>query len=165
MNVRHVIVMGVSGSGKTSVGKALADKLGCRFVEGDDFHPKANIDKMSAGIPLMDDDRWPWLNVLHDEMIRAARREESVVLSCSALKQTYRDRLTAGLPSVLFIYLKGDREALLRNLQKREGHFMKANMLDSQLRVLEEPENVITLPCEGSVEDIATEAARRIHEA
>ena len=160
MNPRQAIMMGVSGCGKSSVGRTLADKLGWTYIEGDDYHSPDNIKKMSAGIPLTDEDRWPWLNALHAEMTRMAARGESVVLSCSALRQVYRDRLTRGLPHACFVYLKGDREALLRNFAKRSGHFMKAAMLDSQLRTLEEPPDAIVLPCEGPVDEIATEAAR-----
>ncbi len=165
MNARHVIVMGVSGCGKSSVGKAMATRLGWRFIEGDDFHPASNIAKMSAGTPLTDEDRWPWLDALHHELVLAARRGESVVLSCSALRQAYRDRLSAELPGLRWIHLKGSREALLRNFAKRSDHFMKVSMLDSQLRTLEEPVDAIVLPCEGLVEEIAATAVRRIHEA
>lgn len=164
MDVKHLIVMGVSGCGKSSVGKAIAEKLQWRFIEGDDHHPAANIRKMSEGIPLTDEDRWPWLDALHHELVRAARRGESVVLSCSALRQVYRDRLDAGLPGIRWVYLKGDREALLRNFAKRTNHFMKANLLDSQLRTLEEPTDAIVLPSEGPIDAIAEEAIRRLDE-
>ncbi|HMP95491.1 MAG TPA: gluconokinase [Kiritimatiellia bacterium] len=160
---QQIVVMGVSGCGKSSVGRALATRLGWRYIEGDDFHPKANIDKMSAGIPLTDEDRWPWLDVLHTRLKDAAERGESVVLSCSALRQVYRNRLTRGLSHARFVYLKGEREALLRNMNKRIGHFMKAGMLDSQLITLEEPADAIILPCEGLIDAIAAEAAERIN--
>jgi carbohydrate kinase (thermoresistant glucokinase family) len=164
MNTRQIIVMGVSGCGKSTIGKALAVKLGWRFLEGDEFHPPANIAKMSAGTPLTNEDRWPWLDALHDELLRAERRGESVVLSCSALRQIYRDRLTAGLLQARWIYLKGDRAALLRNFAKRSGHFMKAGMLDSQLRTLEEPTNAIVLPSEGPIDAIVAAALRSLNE-
>ena len=156
---RQIIVMGVSGCGKSSVGMALAEKLGCRFLEGDDFHPATNIQKMSAGIPLTDDDRWPWLDLLRQKLLAAAQRGESVVLSCSALRRVYRDRLTEGLSGAYFVYLKGDREALLRNMNKRSGHFMKAGMLDSQLNTLEEPVDALVFPCDGPIDEIAESAA------
>jgi len=156
---QQIIVMGVSGCGKSTIGTVLADKLGWRFLEGDEFHPAANIQKMSDGIPLTDEDRWPWLDVLNQEMVTAAKRGESVVLSCSALRQVYRDRLTNALPGARFIYLKGDREALLRNMSKRSGHFMKPGMLDSQLRTLEEPDNAMVYPCDGPIDDITEKAA------
>lgn len=156
---QQLIVMGVSGCGKSTVGMALADKLGWRFIEGDEFHPPGNIAKMRAGTPLNDKDRWPWLDLLNQEMVNAAQRGESVVLSCSALRQVYRDRLTMALPRARFIYLKGDREVLLRNMNKRSGHFMKAGMLDSQLKTLEEPKNALVLPCDGPVDELARTAA------
>jgi gluconokinase len=159
---KQLIVMGVSGCGKSSVGLALAKKLECRFLEGDDFHPAANIQKMGAGIPLTDEDRWPWLDLLHQEMLTAAQQGESVVLSCSALRQVYRNRLTEGLPRSRFIYLKGDRDALLRNMNKRSGHFMKAGMLDSQLNTLEEPVDALVFPCDGPIDEIAEAAAALI---
>lgn len=159
-----IVVMGVSGSGKSTIGRALALRLNARFIEGDDFHPPANIAKMSQGTPLTDEDRWPWLEALRQELSVAARRGEAVVLSCSALRQVYRDRLGLGLPGLRWIYLKGDRDALLRNFAKRDDHFMKANMLDSQLRTLEEPVNAIVLPCEGPVDELVDHAVRRLHE-
>jgi gluconokinase len=162
--IHPIVVMGVSGSGKSTIGRALALRLNARFIEGDDFHPPANIAKMSHGMPLTDEDRWPWLEALRQELSGAVYRGETVVLSCSALRQVYRDRLGLGLPGLTWIYLKGDREALLRNFAKRSDHFMKANMLDSQLRTLEEPVDAIVLPCEGPVDELVDHAVRRLHE-
>ena len=165
---RHIIVMGASGCGKSSVGRALAERLGWTFIEGDDFHPASNIRKMSAGQPLTDDDRWPWLDLLHQEMRTAARQHRSTVLSCSALRQVYRDRLTQGLPGTQFIYLRGDRTTLLVHLNRRSGHFMKADLLDSQLAVLEEPTDALVFPCHQAIGEIADAAAallRHPHES
>lgn len=161
---RQVIVMGVSGCGKSSVGKKLAEKLGWKFVEGDDYHPASNVKKMSSGIPLNDDDRWPWLEVLREILTSAESRGESVVLSCSALRQVYRERLIHGLSNAHFIYLKGNRTTLLRNMKNRTGHFMKPGMLDSQLKTLEEPKNALTISCDLSVDEIVEIARKNIHE-
>lgn len=133
------LVMGVSGCGKSTVGKMLADKLGWSFFDADDFHPAENIAKMKAGIPLTDEDRQPWLErlskLLHDEV--AAGRHP--VLACSALRQSYRDTLLDGLPGLGIVYLRGDRELIASRLKSRSGHFMPAALLDSQFSALEEP--------------------------
>ncbi|MCB1501124.1 MAG: gluconokinase [Bauldia sp.] len=129
--------MGVSGSGKTTVGEALAERFGLPLLEGDQFHPKANIDKMSSGTPLTDADRWPWLDA-----IAAAMRDapEGVIVTCSSLRRIYRDRLRAGAGRpVLFVYLNGSRETLAARLGARKGHFMPPSLLDSQLATLEPP--------------------------
>ena len=132
-----IVVMGVSGSGKTTVGEALAERFGLPLLEGDQFHPKANIDKMSSGTPLTDADRWPWLDA-----IAAAMRDapEGVIVTCSSLRRIYRDRLRAGAGRpVLFVYLNGSRETLAARLGARKGHFMPPSLLDSQLATLEPP--------------------------
>jgi gluconokinase len=133
-----IIVMGVSGSGKTLVGTGIASRLALPFIEGDSLHPKDNIRKMSAAVPLTDGDRWPWLDLI-GEKLRDARLTGSVV-ACSALKRSYRDRLRAATVSPLaFIFLHGSRSTLARRLGNRAGHFMPATLLDSQLQTLEEP--------------------------
>ncbi len=144
-NVRIVILMGVSGSGKTTIGQLLAKDLNWRFYDGDDFHPKANVDKMSRGIPLSDEDRASWLATL-DHLIRDLISEtQSAVISCSALTQKYRDRLAANRNEVVFVYLKGGYDLTRERLLKRKGHFMKAALLASQFDTLEEPEDVPTI--------------------
>ena len=136
---RVIVVMGVSGSGKSSVAEALARKLGFAFLEGDDFHPEGNRRKMAAGIALEDEDRWPWLDAL-SEAIVAARAIEGVVATCSALKRSYRDRLRAKVTSPLsFVFLSVAHEELVRRVQSRRGHFMPAALLESQLNTLEAP--------------------------
>jgi len=142
MNNWRIVVMGVSGCGKSSVGIALAEALGARFIDGDDLHPEANKAKMSAGIPLEDSDRWPWL-----DLVSMALAEEVVdtpsgsftgtVVACSALKRAYRDRILAGAPNTVFVHLDGSREILEQRLGARAGHFMPASLLDSQLATLE----------------------------
>jgi gluconokinase len=132
------LVMGVSGAGKTTVGRALAAALGCAFLEGDSLHPAANIEKMAHGIPLDDADRAPWLAAIRKHLEAAAEAGQTLVVACSALKQRYRDTLDHGL-EVRWIYLRGDPAVLQRRLRQRQGHYMKANMLASQLADLQEP--------------------------
>ena len=132
-----VVVMGVCGSGKTSVGRLLAERLGWAFIEGDDLHPEANRRKMAAGTPLTDEDRWPWLGRIADEMRRAGEDGRSMVVACSALRRVYRDRLRGCGADVRFLHLTGDPELLRARMEGREGHFMPAGLLDSQLATLE----------------------------
>lgn len=135
--VQHIVVMGVSGCGKTTTGTALAAAMGWPFVEGDQFHPAANIAKMKAGQPLNDDDRRPWLEVLADEIARSQAAGQSSVVGCSSLKRAYRDILRGGAPRVRFVHVHGTREVLTDRLDHREGHFFPAQLLDSQLAALE----------------------------
>jgi len=133
-----VVLMGVCGCGKTTVGRMLAGELGWPFLDADDFHPEANVAKMRAGTALTDDDRWPWLDRLAAEMAAINGRGAHAVLACSALKQAYRDRL-ARAGDVRFVYMKGDRATIAPRLAARPGHYMPASLLDSQLATLEEP--------------------------
>lgn len=155
-----VIVMGVSGCGKTSVGVALAERLGLPFIEGDRLHPAANIAKMSAGIALQDADRWPWLDVIGGTL---AANAYGAVASCSALKRVYRDRLraAAGRP-VAFVFLELSRIELERRMRLRQGHFMPATLLDSQLATLEPPTGeagVLAVDGAAPLDDIVNAAA------
>ncbi len=136
-----VVVMGVSGCGKSTVAQAIAGRLTCAYLEGDAFHPPANVAKMSQGIPLQDTDRWPWLDELGTALGAAAREQGSAVAACSALRRTYRDRLTAaaGMP-VRLVHLAGAREVLAARMAARTEHFMPASLLDSQLATLEPPQ-------------------------
>jgi gluconokinase len=136
---RVVIVMGVAGAGKSTIGALLAHRHGGRFLDADDFHPPANIEKMAAGMPLDDLDRQPWLSRLRHEVIDATAAGGFSVLACSALKKAYRTLLGVGTPGVALVYLKGDPTMLAERLGKRSGHYMKAGMLESQLATLEEP--------------------------
>lgn len=129
--------MGVSGCGKSEIGRRLAARLGIDYVEGDAFHPAANVAKMSAGFPLDDDDRLGWLNVLADRIAAARRQGQPLVLSCSSLKRRYRDLLRSGDPQLVFVHLHGERETIAARMQSRPGHFMPPALLDSQLRDLE----------------------------
>jgi gluconokinase len=133
-----VVLMGVAGSGKTTIGRGLAQELGWRFYDADDFHPRANVEKMAHGLPLDDDDRLPWLETLRDLIARCLERGEDAVLACSALKESYRERLLFDERVELF-YLKGDYKLIEERLQRRTKHYMKPAMLESQFAALEEP--------------------------
>ena len=131
--------MGVSGVGKTTIGKLLAARLGAHFLEGDDFHPAANVAKMRRGEPLDDDDRRPWLEVLAAELAHRAAAGDSAVLACSALRRRYRDLLRSGGAMIQFVYLAGERAFIRQRLAGRQGHYMPPSLLDSQFAALEEP--------------------------
>ncbi|MFI1506469.1 gluconokinase [Streptomyces sp. NPDC020597] len=161
MRTPHVVVvMGVAGTGKTTIGPLLAARLGVPYAEGDDFHPPANIARMSAGTPLGDDDRWPWLDA-----IGAWANERAGlggVVSCSALKRSYRDRLRAAAPAVVFVHLAGDRSLIEDRMAQRRGHFMPTALLDSQfatLQPLDADEAGVVVDVAGSPETIAGRAA------
>jgi carbohydrate kinase (thermoresistant glucokinase family) len=139
-----VLLMGVSGSGKSTVGPALAAELNWPFLDADILHPPANVAKMASGIPLTDADRWPWFDRIVAEMRRYAAAGKNVVIACSALKQAYRDRLAGG-GSVRVVYLKGDAETIAPRLAGRRGHFMPPSLLASQFATLEEPDNAIVV--------------------
>jgi gluconokinase len=158
-----IVVMGVSGSGKTTVGQLLADALGAEFAEGDAYHPPANIEKMRRGIPLEDADRWPWLQTLAAQIDRWLAAGTPVVLACSALKQRYRDILAKGRPGVRFVYLEGDKALIRLRLDRRRGHYMPANLLDSQFATLEPPSDAITVDVAGAPEAIAATIIRKLH--
>lgn len=157
-----VIVMGVSGCGKSSVGEALAQRLGLAFIEGDVLHPESNVAKMAAGTPLTDEDRWPWLTVIGERIAEALGRGEGIIVSCSALKKIYREHLRAATGGRLsFVYLHGSRELLGRRMGARTGHFMPLTLLDSQLATLEVPtgeQGVVTVSIDQPVEGIVTDA-------
>ena len=140
-----IILMGVSGCGKTTIGQMLADRLGWSFYDGDDFHPAANVAKMSRGIPLDDDDRKGWLAVLASLIDEHLQKEQSLVLACSALKQRYRDQLCLDPKQVKFVYLKGSYELIYSRIQDRPWHYMKPDMLPSQFAILEEPRDALTI--------------------
>lgn len=139
-----VLLMGVSGSGKSTVGPALAAELNWPFLDADTLHPQANVAKMASGIPLTDADRWPWFDRIVAEMRRYAAAGKNVVIACSALKQAYRDRLASG-GSLRVVYLKGDAETIAPRLAGRRGHFMPPSLLASQFVTLEEPDNAIVV--------------------
>jgi gluconokinase len=162
-----IIVMGVSGSGKTTVGAMLAGRLGWKYAEADAFHPAANIEKMATGHPLTDEDRKPWLAAIGAWIDEQTAHGQRGVVSCSALKRQYRDQLRAGRPQVRVVYLHGSRELIATRLAARHGHFFTTAMLDSQFAALEEPtpdEGVLIISIGGTpkeiVEDILTALGR-----
>jgi len=159
-----VIVFGVSGAGKTTIGKLLAEELGWRFCEADDFHPRANIEKMHSGHPLTDEDRWPWLERLLEQITRSLAAKENVVLACSALKRAYRGRLRVR-DDVKFVFLRGDFALIERQLRRRRGHFMNPALLQSQFADLEEPEpdeDAITIELGRTPEELVEEIKAKL---
>lgn len=158
-----LVLMGVSGSGKTTVGKGLAAELGWTFVEADDFHPTANVEKMRNGIALNDDDRRPWLRMLRKRVDAACTDGENVVMACSALKQDHRDELEGGSPGcVRFVYLTGSEELIRRRLEEREGHFMDPALIHSQFEALEPPIGAIWVDVAPAPAVIAANIRRRL---
>jgi gluconokinase len=148
-------VMGVSGSGKTSVGKSLAEHLRWDFYDADDFHPPENVAKMASGIPLDDSDRAPWLAALHDLISSGLKQNKPGVLACSALKERYRQQLMNGNDGVQLVYLKGSYDLIWSRMATRTDHYMKPHMLHSQFGALEEPSNALTVDISLSVEEIS----------
>ena len=159
-----VIVFGVSGAGKTTIGKLLAEELGWRFLEADDFHPCANIDKMRSGRPLTDEDRRPWLERLRDQITGSLAAKENAVLACSALKRWYRERLRVG-DDVKFVFLRGDYALIENQLRHRRGHFMNPALLQSQFADLEEPasdENVLAIELGRTPQELVKEIKAKL---
>ncbi|OEK04707.1 gluconokinase [Roseivirga misakiensis] len=148
---RLIIVMGISGSGKSTIGKLLSDRIGIPFLDADDFHPSENIKKMSRGTPLDDDDRWPWLGAIVEYVLQSHR--DSFVLACSALKESYRDYLNQRLDNQ-YVYLKLTYEEGVARLSSRENHFMPASLVKSQLNTLEEPKDAVTFNAKQSPTEI-----------
>jgi gluconokinase len=162
-----VVMMGVSGSGKTTIADGVAQRLGWKLLEGDKFHPAANVEKMSHGIPLTDEDRWPWLRAIAAEIDTMRAQGESAVVACSALKRAYRDILVGDRPDVILVYLRGDRDLIGARMAARKGHFMPPALLDSQFATLEEPgpdEHPIIVSVAPPPEEIVDEAVRKLHE-
>jgi gluconokinase len=151
-----IVVMGVSGSGKTTVGSLLASDLGWEFADADDFHSAENVEKMRNGTPLTDADRGPWLKKLRARIVEWIEVEKNGVLACSALRQVYRDHLRVN-PQVRFVYLKGERDLLSERLLERPGHYMKQPMLESQLSTLEEPRDAVIVNASSTPREIVQE--------
>ncbi|CNH29695.1 putative gluconokinase [Yersinia aldovae] len=156
---RSIIVMGVSGSGKTTVGEAVARQIHAKFIDGDDLHPRANIQKMGSGHPLNDQDRMPWLERLSDAAYSLNHKNETGIIVCSALKRRYRDRLREGNQGMVFLYLKGSFDVIMERLKARSGHFMPTDLLKSQFEALEEPgaeePDVICVDIDADIDEVA----------
>lgn len=160
-----IIVMGVSGSGKSTIATALARHMDFDCEDGDSYHPASNVEKMRAGIPLTDDDRWPWLRAIADDIDRRAATGHPFVVSCSALKRAYRDVLVHGRSDVRLVYLKGTRNLIGERLALRKGHFMPPSLLDSQFATIEEPtpdENVLVVDINAPVNQIVATIAEQL---
>jgi gluconokinase len=160
-----LVVMGVSGSGKSTIAEKLAERLRWRYEDGDRFHPASNVAKMSAGQPLTDEDRWPWLQAIADEIDRICKAGQYAVIACSALKRTYRDILVHGRSDVRMIYLNGTQELIADRLAHRKGHFMPPGLLASQFKTLEPPdrsENPLTVSIDASVDAIVDDIVRQL---
>jgi gluconokinase len=160
-----LIVMGVSGSGKSTIADRLGERLGWRYEDGDKFHPASNVAKMKAGHPLTDEDRWPWLQAIAAEIDRVCKAGDHVVIACSALKRTYRDILVHGRRDVRLVYLKGSQQLIADRLAQRKGHFMPAGLLDSQFATLEPPadsEDPVTVSIDASVETIVDDIVHQL---
>ncbi|MDR3488117.1 MAG: gluconokinase [Bradyrhizobium sp.] len=155
--------MGVSGSGKSTVAEKLAERLRWSYEDGDKFHPASNVAKMSAGHPLTDEDRWPWLRAIADEIDRVCGAGEHAVIACSALKRTYRDVLVHGRSDVRVVFLQGTQELIAKRMAARKNHFMPPGLLDSQFKTLEPPdprENPVTVSIDAPVDAIVDDIIR-----
>jgi len=160
-----LVVMGVSGSGKSTIADSLAARLGWRCEDGDTFHPASNVAKMSAGHPLTDEDRWPWLQAIADEIDRVCKAGERAVIACSALKRAYRDILVHGRNDVRIIFLNGTQELIAGRLAARKGHFMPPGLLTSQFATLQPPdanEHPVTVSIDAKVETIIDDIIRQL---
>jgi len=163
--VRAIVVMGVSGCGKSTVAARLAERLGWDLAEADAFHSAANVGKMRSGIPLTDEDRWPWLDAIAAWIESAREKDRSCIVACSALKRRYRERLAGGHDHVRFVFLKGDYETVASRLAGRSGHYMPLSLLQSQFDALEEPvadENAIVVSIERPIDEIVEEVAAKL---
>jgi gluconokinase len=163
-DISAIIVMGVSGSGKSTIAEALAKTIGFACEDGDSYHPPSNVAKMHAGTALTDDDRWPWLQAIANDIDRKANAGHRLVISCSALKRAYRNVLVHNRSDVRLVYLKGTRQLIAERLALRKGHFMPPSLLDSQFATIEEPtpdENVVIVDIDAPVDRIVAAIADR----
>ena len=156
-----VVVMGVTGAGKTTVGRLLAEELGWEFEEGDDFHSPANIEKMRRGIPLNEEDRRPWLERLRGEIAKHDAAGRNLVLTCSALRKSYRTMLTVGT-AVRFVYLKGDAERIAERIKMRRGHFADEKILPAQFADLEEPDDAVVADVAATPQEIVSQVRKQL---
>ena len=165
---KSIIVMGVCGSGKSSIGLKVASALGAKFIDGDDLHPRANIQKMAGGNPLNDEDRAPWLERIRDAAYSLEQKNELGVIVCSALKKQYRDQIRDGNESVHFLFLDGDQPLILERIRARKGHFMRETMVQSQFDTLERPDGeagVFHIDIDGTFEQVVDRAVSALEQA
>ncbi|MFB9136361.1 gluconokinase [Vibrio sp. AK197] len=166
MSGSSIVVMGVSGSGKSTVGALVAAELGAKFIDGDDLHPRANIEKMGRGEPLNDDDRMPWLERIRDAAFSLEHKNEQGVIVCSALKKSYRDQIRDGNQGVNFLFLDGDFDLIVERMRQRKGHFMKVNMVESQFATLERPDDnevdVININIDQDIDGVVSQAVQAL---
>ncbi|HUJ93386.1 MAG TPA: gluconokinase [Candidatus Bathyarchaeia archaeon] len=156
-----ILIMGTTGSGKTTIGTLLAQRTGWEFADADEFHPRANVEKMSRGLPLDDADRAPWLVILHDKIAAWLASHKNAILACSALKRSYREQLLV-TPEVKLVYLKGTYELFAERIHARVGHFAKEGILVGQFRDLEEPENALTLGTQLAPEQLVAQICAQL---
>ena len=159
-----VLVMGVSGSGKTTIGEALARELGWKYLDADDYHPKANVAKMASGVPLEDADRWPWLEKINEELLKIQDEDRSAVVGCSALKQAYRERLARGLRDFKVVYLRGDFGLLQSRIAARKHRFMPPTLLQSQFDALEPPAHAVEVDVSAPVESSLSKIKKQLRQ-
>ncbi len=160
-----ILVIGVSGSGKSTVGEHLSQKLGMDFMEGDSFHSAAEIAKMKSGQGLTDKDRWPWLGRMHEAIEQYVAERKGVVVACSGLRKAYRDLLIGGVPNTRLVYLRGDKQVIAARMHQRKGHFMPPSLLDSQFETLEEPgpdEHALVINVENTVDDTLRDVVKAL---
>lgn len=157
-----ILVMGTTGAGKTTVGKLIAERLGCAFLDADDFHSAANVEKMKHGIPLTDADRAPWLASMHSRLLQLAAENKNAVLACSALKQSYRDTLSAHL-DMRIVYLRGSYEQMRKHILARHGHFAGESILAGQFADLEEPHDALVVDVTGTPNELASAAIQKLN--
>lgn len=160
-----VLLMGVCGTGKSTIGKLLGQELGWSFFDADDFHPPENVEKQRQGIPLTDDDRWPWLRNMHAKMLEMERLGESAIFGCSALKGSFRELLRDGLSRFCLVHLYGDKELIRERVANRKGHFMPASLVDSQFATLEAPDEALAFDVQLSPEEIVKQILKEIRKS
>lgn len=157
-----IIVMGVAGSGKTTVGELLAEAIGCHFYDGDDFHPPENVEKMAQGFSLHDADRRPWLASLRNLIEKHVQKECHAVIACSALKESYREQLGQGIQGVEFVYLNGSYDTIWARMKRRKNHFMKSELLQSQFDTLEVPVNVLQVDVQNEPPEVVNQIVKAL---